>query len=1127
MANKGTNTGTGGINIDDKQYGMDVGLPNSEGGAQGQWSAGDVSVDDADFQKDITKPTKETFARYMSKTTLGQAGSSTHRNYYAVGTGDGTPVYNTKLTDEYGYPAKIQETENEEKFSSVGVGVPVMNPEFLKKGLVPPRDAFGLEVPDGNKLLLNAATPAEPGGPYVKSAKELNFPIKQYVSAVTKKNRFNSDVKYFDNYLNTGVRPNDNVPPVIVSQFLKHGVSPGEQEQPAKTYDFNRLAHVGTVLQLAATGEYAAIGGSSTIDPNDLGIAISTLAPGVGQLGAGVPLPAEYLDVKNIINRLTENPVSDGQLTEFGTQFEGVINSSFEKFSGFSSLGMTVLVLALAIVVVVAIEVASYLFPKTSSAVPLAETTFKKNFRLGMGTYSSGKVTSQPEDLTSLLSSIGSSSAMQFFGILPTRLDFFTATTVGVQTTFGLGPNFEPRTTTQSSGYLVTICRAIVRSVTRFFVEFVELGKLAFSGNVGDSFAKALEIISTIKNSRFIRSINVFAQLGDVTLKQQSLAYDVTLNIDSSRKISLIDSSVVEVDSSAFYGRNRLYADKQRIALKLAWTADRAPDVYVIPPHLKKAAFALDGPIYDKRSSSSRARYQEVDITKTRISPDTVAEIEARLEGEYLPFYIQDLRTNEFVSFHAFLTTLADDYTANYDTTEGIGRMDPVRSYKNTTRRVTVGFVLAALDEEDFEGMWEKINKLTTLVYPQYTKGKKIDIDGTHVFEKPFTQMIAASPMVRLRVGNLFTSNYSKFNIAGIFGLFDRDAKIAGAASDLAPAAASPQQGNQQSSPSNSAEAPQGAAESKPRTDEELATIFPGGEFLLRSMGNFGLGNNILKDAPEGALSATIMELDERRLVLARIKIAKPSDYSDDASLTKKVEKAVKFYKDFLNRRNAAAGVSQDPENLEFELTISELYLGAMSTATRAEAIKRRSAVEAKQLKEKIASTVKSAGEAVQAEISNLAQGVKSFLGIETPQPPGDFAWSGDFSETPRSFDTIDEELLKEMTVEKSPPESPGAPPPPSFTDAMKDFLNEKNNAIVRSFRSTGGKGLAGFIESIGFDWNSGTWDVEHGRWAPKVCKINITFAPIHDIAPGLDAYGFNRAPIYPLGHTGKRKIGA
>jgi hypothetical protein len=79
------------------------------------------------------------------------------------------------------------------------------------------------------------------------------------------------------------------------------------------------------------------------------------------------------------------------------------------------------------------------------------------------------------------------------------------------------------------------------------------------------------------------------------------------------------------------------------------------------------------------------------------------------------------------------------------------------------------------------------------------------------------------------------------------------------------------------------------------------------------------------------------------------------------------------------------------------------------------------------------------------------------------------------------------------------------------------DPASPKSNAISRSFRSTGGKGLAGFIDSINFDWySSTTWDIEEK--APKMCKVTISFTPIHDISPGLDSNGYNRAPIYRLG---------
>jgi hypothetical protein len=43
-------------------------------------------------------------------------------------------------------------------------------------------------------------------------------------------------------------------------------------------------------------------------------------------------------------------------------------------------------------------------------------------------------------------------------------------------------------------------------------------------------------------------------------------------------------------------------------------------------------------------------------------------------------------------------------------------------------------------------------------------------------------------------------------------------------------------------------------------------------------------------------------------------------------------------------------------------------------------------------------------------------------------------------------------------------------------------------------------------------------WDTEAGSRAPQGCKITMGFRPIHDITPGIDANGFNRAPVYKVG---------
>ena len=83
----------------------------------------------------------------------------------------------------------------------------------------------------------------------------------------------------------------------------------------------------------------------------------------------------------------------------------------------------------------------------------------------------------------------------------------------------------------------------------------------------------------------------------------------------------------------------------------------------------------------------------------------------------------------------------------------------------------------------------------------------------------------------------------------------------------------------------------------------------------------------------------------------------------------------------------------------------------------------------------------------------------------------------------------------------------------------MDKFFNSTNNSIMAAWESTRGRGLAGFISSLDFDYNESTYETTSlTRRAPKMVKISIQFEPIHDIAPGMDHRGGFRAPIYPVG---------
>ena len=83
-------------------------------------------------------------------------------------------------------------------------------------------------------------------------------------------------------------------------------------------------------------------------------------------------------------------------------------------------------------------------------------------------------------------------------------------------------------------------------------------------------------------------------------------------------------------------------------------------------------------------------------------------------------------------------------------------------------------------------------------------------------------------------------------------------------------------------------------------------------------------------------------------------------------------------------------------------------------------------------------------------------------------------------------------------------------------------------NPILKSFNSTMGRGIAVAINSITLDWklNSTPWNLEPGARAPRMCEVQLGVIPIHDITPGLDHQGINRAPIYKVGDMSESLTG-
>jgi len=507
--------------------------------------------------------------------------------------------------------------------------------------------------------------------------------------------------------------------------------------------------------------------------------------------------------------------------------------------------------------------------------------------------------------------------------------------------------------------------------------------------------------------------LNVFSMLGDAIL---------TADENDSRVDSYHDDA-----AASSVKKNRLDG-----VSKLAWASNRSPAQYLIPDSVlsmqltdtKLGGFKGAAGLTDEKSKTYTSIQKTVNGIPGRISHDDVRKLEAILDTEYMPFYLHDLRTNEIISFHAFIASLSDNYTANWESIDGYGRVDPIKIYRSTTRHIDMSFYIAALDPHDFDDMWMKINKLITLVYPQYTKGRSLDDGGQNKFVQPFSQLIGASPLVRIRLGDLFRSNYSRFALARLFGMADNDMKLDG--EDI-------------------------KFENSTKITDELNKLVK--DAIKDTSNKFSIsvvGWQENKDSGLGiGISTPTLNIDGDDLAYFYFTVEK----STDTSAVVKVN----LYK--------ASDLSSQDEKIDIQTLTKTL----------------------ESLKKKYSNDVK-------RKVIDKTYTV------------------------PLSQLRLTSETLKKITKEKASSASTAI----NSIDTLSKFLDVEKNAIVKSFRSIQGKGLAGAIESINFDWyDKITWEtVAPGFKAPKMCKVTLSFAPIHDISPGLDHMGYNRAPIYPVGNA-------
>jgi hypothetical protein len=684
------------------------------------------------------------------------------------------------------------------------------------------------------------------------------------------------------------------------------------------------------------------------------------------------------------------------------------------------------------------------------------------------------------------------------------------------------------------------------RSVAESALRIIKDIRQTTQNNDGADYVRCL---LQMKDSLVVKVMKVFASIGYQRLTIQGIT---TVELESGGQAK----NPFDIDgyTNAPGTRQMKSRDGEMLSKSsLSWRNSALPSAFILP--LEAMAAALDADyMFDSDRGSNPIKgmlgstlYDKTYVKSTTNSgniPSIVAKsLENRLGAEYLPFYFRDLRTNEIIAFHGFLDTYSDSFAAAYSGDKGFGRADPVRNYTNTTRTISFSFQIVATSKEDFDEMWFKINKLVTLVYPQYTKGRAVSSNDTGTiigsaleqtinFEQPFSQLVGGTPVVRIRIGDILKSNYTRSNLGRLFGVGNDTfgAKSIIDKSNGTPAERMLKEG------SNAVNIARNASLGNARLDVALLPflIYAGSPMELTKLSSYvqGIG---------GASGAALAGLDAVFTSATNFLVngfVNPFIYDDRSNRFKKSSsrfdvlddplkiKTSKFIDTALTESGLVAKGLLKPRSTPYQVTKSGITKNLRLLRPVFVKIKETSSERTGPVYQITIDDITTgediAGSTCQVSAADLYVDTGSMVDITSF--PGFLLSlglitniSGIASNALGNAATFGLQQLTGLAGSSAPVDIPLAD---LFGSLGRTFISPYNNPITRAFEDRMGEGMAGVVTSLNFAWldNATTWETDWNSRAPRTCKVTIGFSPIHDIAPGIDANGFNRAPVYNVG---------
>jgi hypothetical protein len=117
-------------------------------------------------------------------------------------------------------------------------------------------------------------------------------------------------------------------------------------------------------------------------------------------------------------------------------------------------------------------------------------------------------------------------------------------------------------------------------------------------------------------------------------------------------------------------------------------------------------------------------------------------------KDEFFTIFIKHLPTKQMASFEGWVTEFSDQFTSNWNQESVYGRMDPLSTFENTQRKISIGFDIVSDSAEMALDNLNLISRLISFQYPVYNKKSDRTVQNT----------LQAAPLIQMKWTNLISN---------------------------------------------------------------------------------------------------------------------------------------------------------------------------------------------------------------------------------------------------------------------------------------------------------------------------------------------------------------------------------